>query len=178
MGMIGDFINNKVRKIKKDRFLGNIYNLIKEEDKQRPDLYRLNNRLKNELLNCTKLSEIFNINIEIPTIPSKFTEKIYENSVDYINYFINIRDIYTSYQEDMNKFNNIGTDISQYCNRISQYNDVIEDIKCYIEDNETFNSNESLIKFGLNKSKELFCIVSNFDKQKITKIRNLLREVS
>lgn len=173
MGMIGDFINNKVVKIKKDRFLDNIHNLIKEGERQRTDLYRINNHLKNELLNCTRLGEIFNINIELPSIPSKFTERIYENSADYINDFRNIRNIYISCKEDINKYNNIVDDISKYYGRISQYNDVVEDIKCYIKDNEIPDYTESLIKFGLNRNKELFCMVSNFGKQKITRIRNL-----
>lgn len=64
-GDYGNLVNNKVRKIKNGEFLENITNLLKESQKQKLDLYRINNHLKSELLNCTKLNEIFNINIEV-----------------------------------------------------------------------------------------------------------------
>jgi hypothetical protein len=175
MGIIGCLIDNKLTKIKKDKFLENINNLIKDGDRQKSDLYRLNNHLKSELLNFTKLSEIFNIdmNMDFNPIPWRFTEKIDENSIVGLTNYRYMKEIDTACQETIHKFNNIVDDISQYYMRISQYNDVIKDIKCYIEDKKIPVSAESLIKFGLNKNKDLFCILCYFSKQKITRIRDL-----
>lgn len=171
MGKIRDIINNKMTKTRKDKFLENISNLIRDADMQKSELYRLNNCLKNELLNCTKLNEILNINVDFDSIPWRLTEKIDKNSIDYLTNFKYLGEIDVLCQEKINKFNNIVDDISKYCKRIFQYNDVIEDIKCYIEDNNIPVSAESLIKFGFNKNKDLFCILCDFGKQKITKIR-------
>ncbi|WP_102398905.1 hypothetical protein [Haloimpatiens massiliensis] len=173
MGMIGDIINNKVAKIKKDKFLENISNLIQDADMHKSELYRLNNRLKNELLNCTKLNGILNINTDFGSIPWRLTEKIDENSIGYSTNFRDIGEVDTLCKENINKFNNIVSYISQYCKKISQYNDVIEDIRCYMEEQEKPVSTNSIIKFGINKNNDLFCLLCDFGKQKITEIRHL-----
>ncbi len=173
MEMIGNFINNKVTRIKNDRFLENISNLIKEGERQKLDLYRLNNRLKSQLLNCTKLNEILNAKMEVDSIPWRLTEKINENSIGYLTNYRDMKEIDTSCEERINIFNNIVDDISKCCNKISQYNDVIEDIKSYIDSKEMPVSFDSLIKFGFDKNKNLICLLCDFGKQEITRIKSL-----
>lgn len=173
MGIIGYLINNKITKVRNEKFLQNISNLIKDGDRQKSDLYRLNNGLKSELLNCTKLSEILNINMDFDSIPWRLTEKLDEGSIGYLTNYRDIKELDTLCQESIIKFNKIVEDITLYSLRISQYNDVIEDIKCYIENKEIPISGESLVKFGLNKNKELFCLLCDLGKQKITKVKYL-----
>ena len=173
MGIISNFINNKITEIKRDKFLEDINNLIAEAEKQKRELYLLNNNYKSKLLDCTRLSELLSINIEIPSTYFSQSDKIDNNSIAYFTNFRTMDEIDKTSQELINKFNSIVDDVYKYYMKVSKNNDVLEDIKCYMNDKEIPVSYERLVKFGFNKNGNPFCLLCDFGKQKTYRIERL-----
>jgi hypothetical protein len=173
MGIISNIINNKVTQIKRAKFLENINNLIAEAEKQKKDLYLLNNNYKSKLFDCTKLSELLSINIEVPSTYFSQSDKIDENTIGYFTNFRTMDEIDKTDQELIKRFNSIIDDVYKSYIKISKNNDVLEDIKCYMNDKEIPISYDSLVKFGFSKNGNPFCLLCDFGNKKTTSIRGL-----
>jgi hypothetical protein len=173
VGIISNLISNKITEIKREKFFEDINNLIAEAEKQKAELYVLNNHYKSKLLDCTRLSELLSINIEIPSTYFSQSDKIDENSISYLTNFRTIGEVDKTGQKLINKFNSIVDDVYKYYMKISNNNDVIEDLKCYMKDKEILVSYESFVKFGFGKNCNTFCLLCDFGNKKTTSIRGL-----